>query len=1117
MSILSRFSRLLHAGLLATLALGPALAQADEPELTVYKKGKVPLKKPELRLREIPPYSLHSQVFDFPTGLRILMQSDRSHPIVTVHTIYNHGSAHDFPGKEGLAHFVEHTWFKSAHEYVEPITGRTDVIPKMKIMDLQGYIGATMNASTWSDLTDYMTTASSEFKDLLMQYESWRLAEPYAEIEEEEIKVEVNVILNEWRRRNEQNIALLWDYAPMVVFPDDHPYAHSSTKETLDAITFDDIKAYFDKYYRPEETTIVFVGDFDPIEASSLIFRNFDWKLLDPELDPEQDRWVAPKPGITDPDPNNPDHWLVGAFTPESRGKPPAERERYMFKGEIPRRVPEEPDTSEMPKARDGVLVEKAPVEKDLAMAVWALPAGYREDMDALNMVGALANNVLWFALEPYPVKIDYGDDSNLLIFQDYDKFPHLEFAGCGVHPQVLNTLLFCAVEFDATKIDAENAIQKLVDQTPRIWDPSAIAWRRASFQRAKLETMRDTLFNVDQVANPFGGRAQTIGLHLHYTGEPNVHSRKIEAANAIDVEVVTKLAETYMRRDNYGMLHLKPLATSERDVKADGSAYAGAAGEDEVIPDGEGLAEKFTEKDIADAWVKPKLDELEEFKLENGLRVIALRHGEVPLVGATLLIEGGTDMLPENVWPLYANHIRTEMIDVLAIAGGEQMPSGYWGRDVWYLPGFTSSDHEGLMYTAPSPNLDGILYGLRKWATGLQPDMNGFQTWIKKGKDKTEKQLNSPGFHLSMIEREFLYPGHPYSKSMTFSDWDELAKMGKTKVQEMIDGRFRPDRATLIMVGNAPMEAMKRTAYDMFSSWEGKGEPMDVSKPPPASMPTEKSKVVLADNKRRTQSQVRARCRLNYSGPEDREALKVLSSIVGNDVFSTLRVKEGLAYSPGGYAFEAGDGMAILGFSVLATNAGVGRVVEYIQDWVEKHEEEGFSEDTVIAHKLRYARQSGVRAQSIDQLTGVFIRAIEKDVPLSDLLKKGERIAAVAPEQLERLMEGCSDHLIVTIAGPKKVLEPKLKERNIEYEVLEWKDRRDEMFEEQDPDRFAKWQKKDAKDRKKKKKKYSKACAKDPESSACDKLEELLEDEREEKERKKKKKAQQQVAATRR
>ncbi|MEZ4234872.1 MAG: insulinase family protein [Myxococcota bacterium] len=159
--------------LLALLA-APAVASATDARPA----------KPEMKFKPTP-YGLGNQVFDFPTGLRIVMQSDRSHPVVTTWMIVNHGTKDDPEGKEETAHFVEHTWFRSKH----------GTLPE--IMNLIQDIGTRFNATTRNDWTDFRTVASSEYLPLLLRLESLRLTEPYAGVTEEEIDVEREVIRNE--------------------------------------------------------------------------------------------------------------------------------------------------------------------------------------------------------------------------------------------------------------------------------------------------------------------------------------------------------------------------------------------------------------------------------------------------------------------------------------------------------------------------------------------------------------------------------------------------------------------------------------------------------------------------------------------------------------------------------------------------------------------------------------------------------------------------------------------------------------------------------------------------------------------------------------------------------
>ncbi|MFT7518254.1 MAG: hypothetical protein ACI9MC_000384, partial [Kiritimatiellia bacterium] len=68
-----------------------ALAGASETiEVIAAKPTSKRPAKPSMNLK-LPKFSLHSQLFDFPTGLRIIMQSDRSHPIVSVFMVLDHG------------------------------------------------------------------------------------------------------------------------------------------------------------------------------------------------------------------------------------------------------------------------------------------------------------------------------------------------------------------------------------------------------------------------------------------------------------------------------------------------------------------------------------------------------------------------------------------------------------------------------------------------------------------------------------------------------------------------------------------------------------------------------------------------------------------------------------------------------------------------------------------------------------------------------------------------------------------------------------------------------------------------------------------------------------------
>ena len=401
--------------------------------------------KPSMQLK-VPPFSLKNQVFDFPTGLRVIMQSDRSHPVVSVFMVVDAGNDHDQEGKYGTAHFVEHTWFRSQHGDLPPI------------MTLIQDLGVDFNATTRPDTTDYRTVASKEFLPALLRLESMRLTEPYRGVKEEHIKTEREVIRNEWRRRNEQSYALVADYTMKSVFPEGHPYHERSTHETLDNIDLATLQAYFDANYKPENITLVVIGDFDPAEARSLIFANFDPSLLHEKLTPDM-LFKYPKPGIENPDKENPTHWFTDAWDPDNPEEPLALRERTAPRVSADDRapVPEPPLQDEIPRY-------DAAVDNQMAIVGWALPGGYRGDDINLVMTGNFASQAV----------NGYFRQKGML--DDDDNKRGLKDPFCATWVMKQHSMLFCGVEITDKKRypRPERVAEMIIDQIPVMWNPRA-------------------------------------------------------------------------------------------------------------------------------------------------------------------------------------------------------------------------------------------------------------------------------------------------------------------------------------------------------------------------------------------------------------------------------------------------------------------------------------------------------------------------------------------------------------------------------------------------------------------------------------------------------------------
>lgn len=1032
--------------LTAMLALGlpsAALAADNRPA------------KPEMKVN-VPAYSLNTNVYTFPTGLRIMMQSDRTYPTVGVFSVVNHGSADDPKDLAEVAHFVEHTWFRSVHGELPPV------------MDVIQDVGTVFNATTHNDWTDYQTYASSKYVNQLLTLESLRLTEPYIGVTEEQITVEREVIRNEWRRRNEQNFALFANYMNEVVYPENHGYHTSSTHDTIDNIKLKNLQDFFDEHYTADETTVFVVGDIpeDPNEQLSLVFRNFAPELLHPDMT-DEDIFEFPRPGIENPDPDNPDHVLTGAWDPADRDTPPESRALFPLvpNSEWEPRISE--DRPPVPEVGTTEMRTKQwPLDSKMVVVGWSLPGGYRSDHWSLQLLGNVAGGF---------VRNGFAEDIDRKRIGDVT---------CGSWAEVTNTTFFCYAEIKDKSMAPDRVRSQIIDQLSQIWNPelaqsNMVNGYERELSRARNELLAQTLKNVDAYIAISAGRANDTAVHAHYTGEPKFYSDGMNQIMNLDGATIIDIASTYLKRDRAATVVLEPLKEDEIDTTSDFSSYSGANQNDVVINSSDDLS-VVDDTTIADAYIQPDLSDMLDFELDNGLRVIVKPHGAAPLVRTNLMVRRNAYEEPQEFREFAMNFTRSVGHDPLPIAAsanfsivpGNPFRPGF----AWPLSAPGNESSINFSYMGPSGNLDGLLWLLREEIETAKPYIDGKSDFVKSAEKAIKGNWFNPEWHLNRISNEYMYPEHPAGQEDTWANVQNVREWSNSDIDSYLAQVLRPDNATLVISGNIDAAKAKELATKYWGGWKARGDAEPVAAMTSPAMPSQPSRIVILDDPGRTQSQVNTSCRLNYDDPSLEPAVQVLGSLLRNQTFSTLRIKEGLAYSPGAYAAVRGHKGAELGFYSLATNVGVGRTVEFFQEAAKKVEAGEVDLEEVKLHKLRNARSAGVARQSIDQMTNALLGVLRRDADWDLLTDGGKHIASVNADQLTKLVEGCGDHMVTTIQGPKDVITPQLDERGYEYEVLEWQSYAEELLWANDPKAAKKREKDKQKKAKKSDKKSSKA-----------------------------------------
>lgn len=200
-----------------------------------------------------------------PNGLRVVLASDRSAPVVGVAVVYDVGIRSEPEGRTGFAHLFEHLMFQ----------GSASLEKLAHFRYVQGS-GGSMNGSTHLDYTDYFEMLPSNALERALFLEADRMRGP--RLTEENLRNQVDVVKEEIRLNvlNRPYGAFPWLTLPPVMF-DTYPNAHDGygSFSDLESATVSDAADFFEKYYAAGNAVLSIAGDFDPEQALKLVERHF--------------------------------------------------------------------------------------------------------------------------------------------------------------------------------------------------------------------------------------------------------------------------------------------------------------------------------------------------------------------------------------------------------------------------------------------------------------------------------------------------------------------------------------------------------------------------------------------------------------------------------------------------------------------------------------------------------------------------------------------------------------------------------------------------------------------------------------------------------------------------
>lgn len=214
--------------------------------------------------------------YELENGLTLILAPDDSDPLVHVDVTYHVGSAREELGKSGFAHFFEHMMFQGSKH-----------VGDQEHFRIVTEAGGSLNGTTNRDRTNYYQTVPSNQLEKVLWMEADRMGFLLEAVSQEKFEIQRDTVKNE-RAQSYDNrpYGLLWEKMDEALYPEGHPYSWQTIGyvEDLDRVTVNDLKAFFLRWYGPNNAVLTIGGDIDVEQVLEWVEKYFSPIPMGPEV-----------------------------------------------------------------------------------------------------------------------------------------------------------------------------------------------------------------------------------------------------------------------------------------------------------------------------------------------------------------------------------------------------------------------------------------------------------------------------------------------------------------------------------------------------------------------------------------------------------------------------------------------------------------------------------------------------------------------------------------------------------------------------------------------------------------------------------------------------------------
>jgi zinc protease len=202
--------------------------------------------------------------YSFENGMKLIVKEDHRAPIVVSQVWYKVGGSYERAGSTGISHVLEHMMFKGTDKYANG-----------EFSKIIAANGGSENAFTGSDYTAYFQTLERSRLHISFELEADRMRN--LKLLEEEFEKEIEVVKEERRMRTEDKpSSYTYEVAAATAFQTS-PYRNPIVgwMSDLDTMNVPALESWYQKWYAPNNATVVVVGDVEPDEVHALATKYF--------------------------------------------------------------------------------------------------------------------------------------------------------------------------------------------------------------------------------------------------------------------------------------------------------------------------------------------------------------------------------------------------------------------------------------------------------------------------------------------------------------------------------------------------------------------------------------------------------------------------------------------------------------------------------------------------------------------------------------------------------------------------------------------------------------------------------------------------------------------------